>query len=148
MSDDEADDVGAATANAYAAEFDEDDYDESVFTKSGKRAKVEEKGAWCLVVKMTFSSAEKVESFKGIFATYVKYIQEDEPTTLSYQALYSDKEPLVVTMFERYKDKSYGYTVAHRTTPEFRTFRAALEELGPVLDGHSSFERVQGFMTR
>ena len=163
MSDDEADAKGAAEADAYAAEFaadDDDDYD-AVFarlaankaapaTATGKRPREEFVPApWCLIVKLKFDSANKVKKLQSLIEPLAKYIREHEPTTLSYQLLISDKDPLVATVFERYADKEKAFLEIHRSSAEFKVFREALTALNPTIDGHSFYEDDgDGFMAR
>jgi hypothetical protein len=78
MSDDEADAAGAAMANAYAAEFEEEDSDYTALGPPKKKAKTrgklsEEAGkqAWCLVVKLKFGDMSKIMKLKELFEDYV-----------------------------------------------------------------------------
>lgn len=154
MSDDEADDQGAALADAYADEFEEEDDKFNSLPPKGKKLKTvgklrEEKSkqAWCLVVKMKFKDYSKVIKLKDIFEEYAAWIQVNEPTTLAYQLMTSDKDPLVVTLFERYTDKDTAYAKVHKGSEAFAKFRPALAALEPDMDGHSYFEG-NGFMAR
>ena len=154
MSDDEADEQGAALANAYAAEFEEEDADYHAAAPKKKKLKTigklneeKQKACWCLVVKMKFKDYSKVIKLKDLFEEYAAWIQENEPTTLAYQLMTSDKDPLTVTLFERYADKEKAYAEVHRGSAEFQKFRPALAALEPEIDGHSYFE-ASGFMSR
>ena len=159
MSDDEADAVGAAEADAYAAEFADDDYVavapapcrsnkwETATRGGGCRRAV--KGAWCLIVKMKFDDAKKIETLKEIFSSLARYIKANEPTTLAYELMLSDKDPLVATIFERYADKEKAYLEIHRSSKPFERFRPKLAALAPEMDGHSYYEHgTAGFMQR
>ena len=159
MSDDEADAVGAAEADAYAAEFADDDYvavaPAPIAATTGKRPREEEaaaapvKGAWCLIVKMKFDDAKKIETLKEIFSSLARYIKANEPTTLAYELMLSDKDPLVATIFERYADKEKAYLEIHRSSKPFERFRPKLAALAPEMDGHSYYEHgTAGFMQR
>ena len=153
MSDDEADDVGAAQANAYAAEFEEEDGDYNAappkkkIKTSGKLQEEAGKQAWCLVVKLKFKDYSKIIKLKDLFEPYAAWIHANEPTTLAYQLMTSDKDPLTVTLFERYQDKDKAYAEIHKGSDEFKSFRPALAALEPEIDGHSYFES-NGFMAR
>jgi len=144
MSDDEAEGADKKLEDAYAAELndDDDDYDGAV-----KRAKVV-KPAWCLVTKLTFDSPEKVQKLKEIFEPYAGWIKANEPGTLSYSLVTSDKDPLQVMLFERYADRLDSYLVKHKQSTEFGRFRPALAALNPVTDERSYFESSGGFMAR
>ena len=146
MSDDEAEGAKKIEEDAYAAELadSDDDYDGSV-----KKQKVKsDKPAWCLLVKLSFDSKEKVQQLKELFEPYAKWIKENEPGTLSYSLIMSDKDPLQVTIFERYEDRLDSYLVKHKQSAEFQKFRPALDALKPVIDGHSYFESGGGFLAR
>ena len=54
---------------------------------------------WCLVAKLKLSGMGKVMKLKEIFEPYAAYVRDNEPTTLSYQLICSDKDPLTVTIF-------------------------------------------------
>lgn len=105
--------------------------------------------AWCLVVKLKMSEEAKVAELKRFFGPYAKWIAENEPTTLAYELLVSDKDPLVVTIFERYADKDKAFLEIHRSSDEFKAFRPKLAALEPAIDGHSYYEvEGGGFMVR
>jgi len=146
MSDDEAEGDEKKMEDAYAAELadDDDDYDGSV--KRQKMAPT--KPAWCLVVRLTFDNATKVQKLKDIFEPYALWIKENEPETLSYSLIISDKDPLQATIFERYKDRLESYLVKHKQSKMFSEFRPALAALDPIVDGHSYFEATGGFLSR
>ena len=125
----------------------EDDYG----MPSTKRKKVEiEKPAnpgWCLVVKLKFKDMGRVMKLKDLVGPYAAWIKKNEPTTLSYSLIFSDKDPLTATIFERYTDRDNAYAKVHKSSPEFLAFRPALAALEPEIDGHSYYEDL-GFMTR
>ena len=112
MSDDEAQGDQKTDEDAYAAELadEDDDYDGTV----AKKAKVAAKPAWCLVVTLTFDEVEKVKKLKELFDPYAEWIKANEPGTLSYSLILSDKNPLQVTVFERYGDRLEHYLVKHK----------------------------------
>jgi quinol monooxygenase YgiN len=154
MSDDEADAAGAALANAYAAEFEEEDANYNATGPPKKKVKTagklsEEKGtqAWCLIVQLKFQDYSKIIKLKDLFEPYAAWIHANEPTTLAYQLMTSDKDPLTATIFERYADKDEAYLKIHKGSDEFKAFRPALAALQPEIDGHSYFEG-SGFMSR
>lgn len=64
-----------------------------------------------------------------------------QPTTLSYQALQSDKNELMVTIFERYVSKD-AYLRIHKESVEFKRFRpilANMQEKGQVVVSGESY---------
>ena len=91
------------------------------------------------------SIKEKVEQCKRLVGSYAQWIKENEPTTLSYQLMQSDKDPLQVCILERYADKSDAYAIAHKTSPEFFKFRPALAALGL---GRCVARRLEGAAAR
>lgn len=154
MSDDEADDAGAKLANEYAAEFEEEDAYYQAAAPKKKRAKtsgkqMEEAGkqAWCLIVKLKFKDYSKVIKLKDLWEPYAQWVHENEPTTLAYQLMTSDKDPLTVTLFERYVDKEKAYLEVHKGSEEFKAFRPQIAALEPDMEGHSYYEG-SGFMSR
>ena len=115
----------------------------------GEAAAAPVKGAWCLIVKMKFDDAKKIETLKEIFSSLARYIKANEPTTLAYELMLSDKDPLVATIFERYADKEKAYLEIHRSSKPFERFRPKLAALAPEMDGHSYYEHgTAGFMQR
>ena len=55
----------------------------------------------------------------------------------------------MATVFERYADKEKAYAEVHKSSKEFLTFRAALTELAPEIDGHSYYDHLgSGFVAR
>ena len=147
MSDDEAAGEDKKLEDRYADELGDDDGFDEPSAKKFKKAEV--KPVWTLSVRLTFDSAERVEACKKLVGAYAEWIKENEPTTLTYQLMHSDSDPLQISILERYVDKSYAYAVLHKTSPEFFKFRPALAALEPKIDGHSYFEPIGvGFFSR
>ena len=144
MSDDEADEVGAAQADAYANEFaDDDDYDFGSMSKKQKAAPV----PWIQIVKLKFDSATKVADLTALFAAFSAYVQANEPTTLSFSMATSDKDPLSIVLFERFADKDKAYIGVHRSSSEYVKFTLGLKKLAPVQETNGYFDTV-GFVGR
>lgn len=147
-SDEETDEKTKKLEDAYAAEFEEDDYG---MAAPGKRKREEiEKPAnpgWCLLVQLKFKDMGRVMKVKDLVGKYAAWIKKNEPTTLSYSLIFSDKDPLTCTLFERYTDKPNAYLKVHKTSKEFEAFRPQLAALEPEIDGHSYYEDL-GFMSR
>ena len=104
--------------------------------------------AWCLVVTVTFEKEEQVAEFLSFFTPYAQWIRDNEPTTLAYDVLLSDKDPKRCTIFERYADKDNAWAKIHRSTEQFQAFRPKLAAMNPTVDGHSYWEAAAGFMSR
>merc|ERR550537_1185381 len=103
---------------------------------------------WFLVVKLTFASTEAVAHFEEIFAPLAAYVRSSERSTLAYELLKSDKDPLQVMVFEQYTDREHAYLEVHRTSAPFLKFREELTKLNPAIDGHSYNDTGYGYMDR
>jgi quinol monooxygenase YgiN len=103
---------------------------------------------WFLVVKLTFASPEAVARFEEIFAPLAAFVRSSERSTLAYELLKSDKDPLQVMVFERYTDREHAYMEVHRKSVPFLKFREELNQLNPKIDGHSYTDTGSGFMDR
>ena len=90
-------------------------------------------------------SSEK-EDFADTFSKYTKYISIYEPTTLSYELVRSDTEENRLLLIERYVNKE-AYTDVHKKSLEFLNFRAKLNRMDVIIDGHSYFETNIGFVS-
>lgn len=105
-----------------------------------------------LFVTLVFSAEEKKESFCNEFATLAEYVMKNEPDTLAYELLLSDKDPLRVLIMERYKDKENAYLKIHRSSEAFLAFRPklkAMEDVGDVtIHGDSYLDAGLGFGDR
>ncbi|CAE8654676.1 unnamed protein product, partial [Polarella glacialis] len=89
-----------------------------------------------------------VQTLTEVFKPFVSYMKEHEPTTLAFEMMHSDKDPLQVLVFERYADKDEAYLKIHRASEAFLAFRSTLASLDPVIDGHSYWEGGSGFFER
>ena len=104
--------------------------------------------AFVLIVSVTLRSAEQMAQLERTFQPLASYIVANEPTTLSYELLKSDRDPNRAAIIERYADKENAYKRVHRTSAAFRAFRPVLQEMGAQLDGHSYVQTGLGFMSR
>ncbi|GAB5030947.1 Hypothetical protein NocV09_00402220 [Nannochloropsis oceanica] len=103
-------------------------------------------GAFWLVVSVTFRRSEDVEIFKAAFAPLAVVVKENEAGTLSYGLAISDKDPLMVLIFERYVDKDDAYLRVHRSSESFQVFRPQLAALKANISGESYIESDLGFV--
>lgn len=89
---------------------------------------------------------ECIELFKPL----AEYVAIYETSTLSYEMLQSDKDPLVVYILERYIDKKSAFEGIHRNSEEFKFFRGKLAAMqvdrGVVVKGESFMESGIGFI--
>ena len=104
--------------------------------------------AFVLIVSVTLRSAEQMAQLERTFQPLASYIVANEPTTLSYELIRSDRDPNRAAIIERYADKENAYKRVHRTSAAFRAFRPVLQEMGAQLDGHSYAQTGLGFMSR
>ena len=78
---------------------------------------------------------------QSIFLPYARWVQENEPNTLMYQLMKSDKTPLFYNIIERYADKERDFLGAHRGSDKFQAFREKLKAMQDdgkvVLEGES-----------
>jgi quinol monooxygenase YgiN len=105
-----------------------------------------------LFVTLMFSEVQYKDQFLKDFATIAAYVRDHEPTTLAYETLQSDSNPLKVLILERYQDKENAYLKIHKSSQDFLDFRPKLKELkdaGHVtIDGHSYVDTMTGFGDR
>mmetsp|Transcript_59867 Transcript_59867/g.192739 ORF Transcript_59867/g.192739 Transcript_59867/m.192739 type:complete len:120 (-) Transcript_59867:98-457(-) len=98
--------------------------------------------AWLLVVRMKFADEESVQKFLGIWATCAAGVREKERGVLAYELARSDKDPLLLQVFERYTSKSI-YLEEHKITPHLASLRAevqAMQAAGKVEVTGESFD--------
>lgn len=105
-----------------------------------------------LIVTLQFTEEQYKEQLLRDIAPLAKYIRQHEPDTLAYEVLLSDKDPLRVTILERYRDKDDAYLKVHRSSVQFQEFRPklkAMQDAGVVeVDGHSYVDSMVGFGAR
>lgn len=81
-----------------------------------------------LLVTLQFSDKESLEQFATAFVPMQKYVKDHEPSTLVYDLLQSDKDPLQVLVLEQYESK-HAYLEIHKKSKEFLNFRPKLQQL-------------------
>jgi quinol monooxygenase YgiN len=119
-----------------------------------RKASQEGNRVFTLAVSLKFRDAQKKTAFLSLISAYSRYVEEHEPTTLTYKVMQSDKDPLEMLLLERYINKN-AYLEIHRKSPEFIRFREDLTALsgaehaggppGVVLQGSSYDDFDQGF---
>jgi quinol monooxygenase YgiN len=94
-----------------------------------------------LLVTLQFTTDQAKAQFLQDIAPLVQYIHIHEPTTLLYEVLLSDKDPLQVLVLERYQDKAEAFEKIHRSSTEFLAFRPKLQQMQQdglvTVSGHS-----------
>jgi quinol monooxygenase YgiN len=105
-----------------------------------------------LLVTLQFQDADSLRTFQTAFAPVAQHVLANEPDTLAYEALLSDKDPLQVLVLERYRNEDHAYLQVHKSSAPFLKFRpqlAKLQEEGKVtVSGHSYTDSQIGFGDR
>jgi len=105
-----------------------------------------------LLVTLQFQDDYSMQMFLNEFAKVAQYVKEHEPSTLAYEVLLSDQDPLQVLLLERYRDKENAYLKIHKSSEPFLNFRpklAQLQQEGKVtISGHSYNDSWVGFGDR
>ena len=105
-----------------------------------------------LFVTLEFTSDEYLQQFLTDLKPVAEYVRDNEPGTISYEVLRSDKDPLRVLLMERYKDKEVAYLQVHKSSKPFLEYRPklkAMEEAGQVsIVGESYVDTGVGFGDR
>lgn len=108
--------------------------------------------AFTLLVTMRFKSKIYVEQFLSDVRPVCQYVKNQEPTTLAYEVLQSDEDPLLLTFLERYADKEEAYLKTHKSGKAFLEFRPklkAMQDAGNVeITGQSYLDTMVGFGDR
>lgn len=78
-----------------------------------------------LFVNVKFSDEESENTFLNAILPYCKWVKENEPNTLEYKLMKSDKEERGITygILERYADKERDFLGTHRNSSQFAQFR-------------------------
>jgi quinol monooxygenase YgiN len=105
-----------------------------------------------LFVTLQFTAEQHKATFLNDITPLADYVRNQEPDTLSYKVLLSDKDPLRVLIIERYADQANAFVAVHRNSPPFLEFRPklqALQEAGHVtIHGESYIDSTVGFGDR
>ena len=103
------------------------------------------------MVQLTFTELQYQEQFVRDITPLCQYIQQHESnTTLSYEVLFSDHNPLLVLILERYVNQPEAYLQIHKTSAPFLKFRAKLQTMQQhqvvTIDGSSYYDSGIGFV--
>lgn len=105
-----------------------------------------------LLVTLQFQDDASLQIFLEAIRPVAKHVLENEPDTLAYEVLLSDKDPLQVLVLERYRDKENAYLKVHKSSEPFLQFRPVLGQMqqdGKVtISGHSYIDAQIGFGDR
>jgi quinol monooxygenase YgiN len=105
-----------------------------------------------LMVTLQFQDVTAREEFLVLVQPVIEYVTRDEPTTLAYEVLLSDKDDLQVLFLERYVDKEVAYLQIHKSSAAFLAFRPklqAMQQAGRVIvTGNSFLDSGMGFVGR
>ena len=92
---------------------------------------VKQKGypnAWSLTIQLRFKDTESRVEFLKHWAPLARYVRDAEPFCLLFEAIQSDKDPLLLIVDERYIDKNV-YVEKHRSSAAFHAFRPHMQKL-------------------
>jgi quinol monooxygenase YgiN len=119
---------------------------------SARRSPEKSSPSFTLLVALIFTDESYKQQFLRDFAPLAAYVHKHEPSTIAYEALQSDKNPLHVLILERYIDKEVAYLKVHRSSQPFLDFRPKLQKMqeeGHVtIEGQSYFDLKLGFGSR
>jgi len=103
-----------------------------------------------LLVTLVFTAEEHKQTFLQAIDPVVEYVRiHERKTTLAYAVLESDKNPLQVSVLERYTDKDVAYLQIHKSGSAFLEFRPklqALQEAGYVTISGESYLDAKGYV--
>jgi quinol monooxygenase YgiN len=91
-----------------------------------------------LCVTLKFHRIADKVLFQELFEPYARWVENNELTTLSYQLLQSDSNPLEIMLLERYASKS-AYLDIHKKTEQFVAYKGKLIRLKGI-NSSSTFE--------
>ena len=101
-----------------------------------------------LLVTVSFTDQESEKIFLDSMLPYAAWVQANEPNTLQYNIMKTDKADrgIVYAIIEKYKNKERDFLGHHRNTPQFAEFRAVLKELQDegkcVVQGESYYDVI------
>eukprot|EP00928_Gymnodinium_smaydae_P064809 TRINITY_DN48069_c0_g1_i1.p1 TRINITY_DN48069_c0_g1~~TRINITY_DN48069_c0_g1_i1.p1 ORF type:complete len:174 (-),score=28.26 TRINITY_DN48069_c0_g1_i1:314-799(-) len=120
-----------------------------VWSQLGGRKKIVGEKAWTLSVQLRFTDEASRDAMLEAWAVIARFVRDEEPFCLSYEAVQSDKDPLLLIVNERYTSKK-EYMDLHRSSAAFDEFRPklkALQDAGKVsITGESGNELGLGFV--
>eukprot|EP01036_Dinobryon_divergens_P023626 gene23626-31992_t len=100
-------------------------------------------------VAVTFNTLDSKQTFLKEFGEYAKYVKNYEPTTISYEALESDKDDKRILILERYATKD-AFLNIHRKSAQFISFRKKLSDMTDrkeaTIEGDSYIETGLGYV--
>ncbi|CAK9026179.1 Uncharacterized protein SCF082_LOCUS17377 [Durusdinium trenchii] len=84
--------------------------------------------AWSLTIQLRFKDVATRDEFLRFWAPLARYVRDAEPFALLFEAVQSDKDPLLVIVDERYSNKEV-YMELHRSSAAFHQFRPQMKKL-------------------
>jgi quinol monooxygenase YgiN len=73
---------------------------------TGRRRVSAHKNAFVLLVKLQFKTPQDKQAFRALFAPFAAWVAANEPGTVGYDMLESDKDETTVLLTERYATKA------------------------------------------
>ena len=84
--------------------------------------------AFSLTIQLRFADVATKNEFLNFWAPLARYVRDYEPFALLFEAIQSDKDPLLVIVDERYISKEV-YFEKHRISTAFHEFRPQMKKL-------------------
>ena len=95
-----------------------------------EKSPTQQQPAFSLFVTFDFVSEEYKQIFIQDITPLIEYIKEYESTTtIGYEILWNDQNPLNALLVERYIDKDNAFLQIHRSSAQFQEFRPKLQKL-------------------
>ena len=105
-----------------------------------------------LFVSLQFTQLQDKEEFLLLVRPLADYIWREEPTTLAFDVISHDADPLQVMLVERYQEKATAFLQIHKSSPHFLNYRPKLQQMQNdgrvVVSGNSYLDSGIGFIGR
>ena len=105
-----------------------------------------------LFVTLQFTQLQDKEEFLSLVRPLADYIRREEPTTLAFEVMCHDSDPLQVMLVERYQETDTAFLQIHKSSPHFLNYRPKLQQMQNegrvVISGDSYLNSWIGFIGR
>ena len=105
-----------------------------------------------LFVTLKFTQLQDKEEFLVLVRPLADYIRREEPTTLAFDVICHDADPLQVMLVERYQEKATAFLQIHKSSPHFLNYRPKLQQMQNdgrvIVSGNSYLDSGIGFIGR
>ena len=100
----------------------------TIWTSNLRKLMQSPKSGWALIIQLRFKDTSVRDDFLKFWAVLARYVRDYEPFCDLFEAVQSDKDPLLIIVDERYSSKE-DYTGAHRSSTAFAEFRPQMKKL-------------------